>query len=333
MDKLEKIKVSLVVAIYNSAPFLPKLIDSIISQTHHNIEVILIDDGSPDKSGKICDKYAAQDNRIIVIHQKNQGACMARNNGMKIMTGEYFSIIDGDDWLEPDYVEYLLRLAIEKDADFALTDVVLTTRDRECIEKDSIELWNADYAVERLLINIPIGPWNKLYRTKMVQKNNLSFSVPWSGEGMYFIVMAAQYANRIVKGHKKIYNYRLNNAGSGLTNYNVQMGLNGLWNIKNLARVSPIKSKPIMNAIQWRTWINYAYIIKLIVATHTYRRYWKKMAACRFMIIVLLPAILHHYHYDKKQIWSMCKHCIAPVYYAKKQIAFERQALIEDNMD
>ena len=110
MKENQSIKVSIIVAIYNSAKFLDKLITSIIDQTYKNIEVILVDDGSPDNSGEICDKYAALDSRIKVLHKKNGGACDARNKGLEMVTGEYLSIIDGDDWLEPDYVEYLLKI-------------------------------------------------------------------------------------------------------------------------------------------------------------------------------------------------------------------------------
>ena len=103
-------KVSAIVAIYKSEKFLPKLIDSIINQTWQNLEILLVDDGSPDNSGAICDDYASRDDRIRVIHKKNGGACEARNVGLAEATGEYILIIDGDDWLELDYVAYLMNL-------------------------------------------------------------------------------------------------------------------------------------------------------------------------------------------------------------------------------
>ena len=90
-------KVTIIVAIYKSEKFLDKMIKSIIAQTYTNLEIILIDDGSPDNSGKICDMYAKTDDRIIVIHKENGGACEARNVGLKQATGEYVTIIDGDD--------------------------------------------------------------------------------------------------------------------------------------------------------------------------------------------------------------------------------------------
>lgn len=125
MKENQSIKVSIIVAIYNSAKFLDKLITSIIDQTYKNIEVILVDDGSPDNSGEICDKYAALDSRIKVLHKKNGGACDARNKGLEMVTGEYLSIIDGDDWLEPDYVEYLLKLAVDTGSDMSMSKYIL----------------------------------------------------------------------------------------------------------------------------------------------------------------------------------------------------------------
>ena len=91
-------KVTAIVAIYKSEKFLPKLIESLIHQTWQNLEIILVDDGSPDNSGEICDEYAKKDDRVIVIHKENGGACEARNVGMDRATGEYMLIIDGDDW-------------------------------------------------------------------------------------------------------------------------------------------------------------------------------------------------------------------------------------------
>ena len=200
--------VSIVVAVYKSEPFLRKLLDSICNQTYKNLEVILMDDGSPDNSGIICDEYASKDNRFVVIHKKNGGACEARNQGLERATGEYVSIIDGDDWLEPDYVEYLLSAATSTGSDMAMTDKIFTTRDRVQTLNDKIEVWTSEKAAASIIYPfIPIGPWNKLYKLELIKKNSIDFNVPWSGEGLYFSFMAAQHANQVAVGHKKIYNY------------------------------------------------------------------------------------------------------------------------------
>lgn len=192
-------KISVIVAIYKSENFLDKLIESILNQTYKNLEIILVDDGSPDNSGKICDEWAAKDNRIKVIHKANGGACEARNIGIEATTGDYISIIDGDDWLASDYIEYLLNIILETNSDMAMTDNIFTTRDLEQIKyKDSInKITPEEAAVSIIYPKIPIGPWNKLYKTNLIKDNNISFSVPWSGEGLYFSAMAAQYSKSV----------------------------------------------------------------------------------------------------------------------------------------
>ena len=189
MKYKSNIKVSIIVAIYNSDKFLEKLILSIIGQTYKNIEVILVDDGSPDNSGAICDKYAVIDSRIKVLHKPNGGCCDARNKGLELVTGEFLTIIDGDDWLEPDYIEYLLRVVLQTDSDMAMSLNIFTTRERIQVKFDKIETWTSeDAAIAIIYPKVPIGPWNKIYKTDMIRRNKVDFSVPWSGEGHYLVL-------------------------------------------------------------------------------------------------------------------------------------------------
>lgn len=109
-------KVSIIVPIYNVAKYLPTCLDSIINQTHQNLEILLIDDGSTDDSGNIADSYAKKDSRITVIHQKNQGQSAARNYGLSLASGDYISFVDGDDEVKPDFIEKLLSAHQESTA-------------------------------------------------------------------------------------------------------------------------------------------------------------------------------------------------------------------------
>lgn len=104
-------KVSIVVPIYNVEKYLHKCVDSIIGQTYHNLEIILVDDGSPDNCPAICDEYQKKDSRVRVIHKPNGGLSDARNAGLDIATGEYISFVDSDDWIECDTIEKMLNLA------------------------------------------------------------------------------------------------------------------------------------------------------------------------------------------------------------------------------
>lgn len=101
-------KVSIIIPVYNTAKYLPRCLDSILAQAHHNLEILLIDDGSTDQSGQIADDYAKEDKRIKVIHQANQGQSAARNTGLQAATGEYISFIDSDDEIAPAFIEKLL---------------------------------------------------------------------------------------------------------------------------------------------------------------------------------------------------------------------------------
>ena len=117
--------ISIIVPIYNVAEYLHECIDSIINQTYKNIEIILVDDGSTDNSGEICDEYAKKDNRIIVVHQENKGLVAARKSGLSISHGKYIGYVDGDDWIEPQMYEHMLGKIIEFDVDFITSGCII----------------------------------------------------------------------------------------------------------------------------------------------------------------------------------------------------------------
>lgn len=109
--------VSIIVPVYNVESYLNNCLNSLLAQTYAKIEIILIDDGSVDNSSKICDEYAKKDNRIKVIHQENRGVSRARNLGLNIATGEFFSFVDGDDTVEKNYIELMVRELVDNDVD------------------------------------------------------------------------------------------------------------------------------------------------------------------------------------------------------------------------
>ena len=112
-----KNKISVIVPVYKVEKYLKQCVDSILSQTYKNLEIILIDDGSPDNCPKIIDEYAKKDRRIIAVHQKNGGYGKAVNHGLGIAKGKYIAIVEPDDYIAPDMYESLIQLAIETDAD------------------------------------------------------------------------------------------------------------------------------------------------------------------------------------------------------------------------
>ena len=126
-------KVSIIVPIYNVERYLEACIESILSQTYENFELILVDDGSPDQCGIMCDKYAVQDSRIKVIHKENQGLGMARNTGLDYATGEFVCFVDSDDWIEPNAVECWIEAQKKYNADIVMCNYQKRNNERSLI--------------------------------------------------------------------------------------------------------------------------------------------------------------------------------------------------------
>ncbi len=118
-------QISVIVPVYKVEPYLRRCVDSILNQTYRDFELILVDDGSPDNCGKICDEYAAQDSRVTVIHKKNGGLSSARNAGLDIAKGEYVTFIDSDDQVAQSYLEYLFRIAEDNEAEISTCGILL----------------------------------------------------------------------------------------------------------------------------------------------------------------------------------------------------------------
>ena len=121
--------VSIIVPIYKVEPYLRRCLDSIVNQTYTNLEIILVDDGSPDGCPQICDEYAAKDKRIIVIHKENGGLSSARNAGLKIASGAFISFVDSDDWVNDHYIETLYLAQNKFNADLVIAVSETTKKD------------------------------------------------------------------------------------------------------------------------------------------------------------------------------------------------------------
>ncbi|MGO5130140.1 glycosyltransferase family 2 protein [Mitsuokella jalaludinii] len=166
------VKVSIIVPVYKVEKYLSECLDSIIEQTYKNIEIIIVDDGSPDLCPKICDNYAVKDYRIKVIHQDNQGLSGARNIGIQHATGDYVVFVDSDDKLKNDFIDKLLKLLIDTKADVACCNFLFSYPQYDKINKIKIKgtLSNDEiinfYTANRtpLFLNVV---WNKLYKRNL----------------------------------------------------------------------------------------------------------------------------------------------------------------------
>ena len=269
-------KVTVAISMYKVENYVRQCIESIIAQTYRNLEIILVDDGSPDNSGKIADEYAKNDSRVIVVHQKNAGLGAGRNAAINIATGDYISFVDADDYLAPDFVEYMLNLITSQNADIAISRVCFTTSDLKQETNDYQETYTSEKAIaEFFLPYMKLGAWNKIYSMAFLNKNQLRF-VPelTTGEGLQFITHAASYANKVAVGHHKAYIYRLNNPGSATSAANVErQGKGSLDTMAYIKEHLPLTSKKTQDAYEWQLWNCYRYCLRQIIESNTKESY------------------------------------------------------------
>lgn len=134
--------ISIIIPIYNVEKYIHRCVDSVINQTYTNLEIILVDDGSPDNCGKICDEYAMKDNRIKVIHKENGGLSDARNHGIESATGEWLFFLDSDDWIHPQTIENLYDAAIKNDVSVSICNYSQTEEESPAVDiSEKAELW------------------------------------------------------------------------------------------------------------------------------------------------------------------------------------------------
>lgn len=200
-------KIGVIVPVYNVEKYLCKCIDSILLQTFQDFELILIDDGSTDQSGEICDKYAERYGNIRVFHGEHKGVADARNKGVDENTGEYIAFVDSDDWIDKQYLEVLYRLIEKYRADLVISGGINVTETYRVNYIDNVdymqmvldaEIVSKHEAYRRMLLcenNLTVAPWAKLYHQKLVQL----FRYP-SGE----IYEDLKVINKIIEGSERI---------------------------------------------------------------------------------------------------------------------------------
>lgn len=202
--------ISVIVPVYNVENYIHACLESILHQSYKNIEVILVDDGSTDNSGSICDNYGKKDERIKVIHKRNGGLSDARNTGILYANGKYIMFVDSDDVISIDIVKYLYRLIKNNSADIGVCDPVhYYSNGIISYEGESTQqIFNSEEAIVEMLYqkSFLVAAWGKIYRKEYF--NDISFPC-----GMIFEDSAVMYkifdkADKIVYGNAKLYGYR-----------------------------------------------------------------------------------------------------------------------------
>lgn len=283
-------KVSVIVPIYNVERYLPQCLDSIKTQTHNNLDIVLVDDGSTDKSASIADDYAANDPRIRVIHKVNEGVSKARNTGIDMANGEYICFVDAYDFVTNDYVTYLLAMAKGNDVDVALTTSMystfnmLTNINGGGNKKGSYccRLVTGETATAGILYyDIPIGCYCKIFKTEFLRKHNLRFLPDvFVGEGFNFNASAFQQAEKVAIGNRKVYCYRRDNPASCMTAFSMdkcKMALNAISIIRNNLI---IKSKRLYKACDFADWHTHTDMYNWMVLAKVKNKYPEEYSLC-----------------------------------------------------
>ena len=234
--------ISVIIPIYNVEPYLRQCLDSVVNQTYRNLEIILIDDGSPDNCGAICDEYAQKDDRIVVIHKQNGGVGAARNDGIERTTGEWVTFVDPDDWCDVDFYERLFSAMSDQKVDIICSGgyfgVYGNTKIEYCAFTKNTLLdgkEQTDLLMAKTLIgncgdteskHTPdIGPvWNKLYKRSFLLQNQLIFDTTLHPlDDVLFNFLAFNKAERVAVCSCIGYYYRKQVVTSATTRFNPRM--------------------------------------------------------------------------------------------------------------
>lgn len=207
-------KISIIIPVYKVEKYIKKCIDSVINQTYVNLEIILVDDGSPDNCGKICDEYAKKDNRVKVIHKENGGLSDARNYGLDIVEGQFIFFLDSDDFIEKYTIEYLYKLCKKNNAEISVGQTRFLYENQENNKqeepKENIRIYKTEQALEAMLYSQEFTniACNKLYKTELF--NNIRFPVGRLYEDLATTYKLVSNAKITVLGSKYTYDYLCN---------------------------------------------------------------------------------------------------------------------------
>lgn len=205
-------RITVIIPVYNVEKYLRKCVDSVLAQTYTNLEVILIDDGSPDNCPAICDEYAAKDERVKVIHQQNAGVSAARNAGLDAATGDYIGFVDSDDWIEPDMYETLFKMTVENCVDIAYIDNVKERNDSstQVMNTDEVKVFSRNETLSLMFAGETFHGLVSLYIAKRKLLDGLRFETDISvAEDFLMAVQLLVQTARVAYKPYYCYHYRI----------------------------------------------------------------------------------------------------------------------------
>lgn len=242
---MEDKKISIIIPVYNVGKYLDKNIESLLNQTYTNFEAVYVDDGSTDDSLSIIKKYASKDKRIKIIHTDNHGVSHARNTGLDAAIGDYVTFVDGDDYVDNDYLEYLISLINKDKSAIAISLSHHLDDDMTQPKRITYELRKSSEIIRDIHLNrIHMGAANKIYSRNLMEKNKIRFNETiWYAEGMHFNIQCLSSTNMVAVGNKKIYHYITNPNSATRKSFNIKNEKCALESLKLQRRI--LKSKGI----------------------------------------------------------------------------------------
>ena len=209
-------KITIIIPVYKVKSYIRKCLDSVVEQTYTNLEILLVDDGSPDECGEICDEYALKESRIRVFHKENGGLSSALNVGLKNSTGDYIGFVDSDDWIEPDMFANLLKAI--SGVDIAVCSYYKDSNENSITMSNTKQITSSMLTAEQMMLyplmrDYYIGfcgyVWNKLYRADVIKRNGLLFdeNVKYAMDVLFYetLVIQEKCSGRYVD--KPLYHY------------------------------------------------------------------------------------------------------------------------------
>lgn len=259
--------VSVVVPAYNVENYIEQCALSVLNQSYPCCELIIVDDGSTDSTPQILDKLGEGNDHIRVIHKENAGVSAARNTGIDMAEGDYIVFVDGDDYLAPNFIEYMVGMTQETGAGFCLSKSCFTRKNEGQAEEERLNVLTPGEATALLLSpTVIVGCWNKIFSRQLLNDKQIRFATDlFYGEGLHFITTVAQKANCVAVGNQKAYYYRRNNALSATTKFRIESVYNGEKSINRIENELTVSGDDVSDMLLLhRAMYNIGAITKLI---------------------------------------------------------------------
>ncbi|CEQ23954.1 capsular polysaccharide biosynthsis protein [[Clostridium] sordellii] len=212
------VKISIIVPVYNVEEYVGKCIESVLNQEYRRLELVIVDDGSKDKSGEICDSYKEKDNRVKVVHTINRGLSAARNEGIRHATGDYIMFLDGDDFIAKDCIDEIANLIETKGEADIITGRLVEYYDESRsnsygfeLDESSFEDKSGAYVLDYLFKNAPYSPWSAcvtIYNKNYIVENEFYFTEGVTSEDLDLLPRIYMKANKVIPYNRAFYYYR-----------------------------------------------------------------------------------------------------------------------------